>query len=282
VPLLPEVPGVRHHEIFLRTGVRMHVAEAGPADAPAVVLGHGWPQHWWMWRDVLPTLSTRRRVLCPDLRGLGWSGPAPDGNYTKRRMAEDMVALLDVLGIERAGYVGHDWGGWVGWLLALCRPERVETLMAVSILHPWVPYGETARNLWRLAYMLPLGAPIIGPALVRDGRAVRTALGSRIRDDTAAVYVDVVREPARAKASSAYYRQFQLREAPRLHTLARARLEVPVRVLFGRHDAVQRPSQLAGLDRHADDLEVEVVDGGHFLVDERPELVADRAAAWFA
>jgi pimeloyl-ACP methyl ester carboxylesterase len=281
VPPLPELAGVRHHEIPLPTGVRLHVAEAGPADAPALMLVHGWPQHWWMWRDVLPALSERRRVLCPDLRGLGWSGAAPDGNYTKGRLADDLAALLDVLGIERAGYLGHDWGGWVGWLLALRRPERIERLMAVSILHPWVPYGEMLRNLWRLAYMLPLGTPVLGPALVRDGRAVRAALGPRMPDDDAAVYVDALREPARAEASSAYYRQFQLREAPRLHTFARARLAVPVRVLFGRHDPVLRPSQLAGLDRHVDDLEVEVVDGGHFLVDERPELVADRAAAWF-
>ena len=278
----PDLPGVRHAEHDLPTGVRLHVAAAGDPGAPALLAVHGWPQHWWMWRKLIPGLAAHRRVLLPDLRGLGWSGIPADGDYTKGRMAEDLVALLDLLGIERAGYLGHDWGGWVGWLLGVRAPERIERLMAVSIVHPWVPPAEMARNAWRLSYMVPLALPVVGPALVRDGRAVRAALGPRIEDADAAVYVDVLRDPARAEASSAWYRHFQLREVPRLHALAGARLTMPVRVLFGRHDPVQRPGQLAGLERHAPDLEVEVVDGGHFLVDERPDLVADRARAWFA
>jgi len=279
---LPDVPGVRHAHHDLPTGVRLHVAEAGDPGAPAALLVHGWPQHWWMWRAVIPALAGRRRVICPDLRGLGWSGQPDDGDFTKGRMADDLLALLDVLGVERAAYAGHDWGGWVGWLLALRAPERLERLAAVSILHPWIPPAATARNLWRFAYMVPLATPVVGPALVRDGRAVRAGLGSRISDADAAVYVDVVREPARAAASSAYYRHFQLRELPRLEALRGARVELPVRVLFGRHDPVQRPDQLAGLDRHVADLEVDVVDGGHFLVDERPDLVAGRLGAWLA
>jgi len=262
--------------------VRLHVAEAGDPGAPALLAVHGWPQHWWMWRKLIPTLAAHRRVICPDLRGLGWSGIPHDRDYTKARMADDLVALLDRLGVDRAGYLGHDWGGWVGWLLAVRAPERIERLMAVSILHPWVPPAAMLRNVWRLGYMAALGMPAVGAALVRDGRFVRAALGPRIADADAAVYVDVLRDPARAEASSAWYRHFQLREVPRMHALAGARLGMPVRVLFGRHDPVQRPGQLAGLDRHAADLVVEVVDGGHFLVDERPALVADRAAAWFA
>ena len=64
--------------------------------------------------------------------------------------------------------------------------------------------------------------------------------------------------------------------------LAGARLEMPVKVLFGRGDLAQHPSQLAGLEERAPLADVEVVDGGHFLVDERPQLVAERARAWFA
>jgi pimeloyl-ACP methyl ester carboxylesterase len=281
MPPPPELPGVRHAEHDLPTGVRLHVAEAGDPAAPAVLAVHGWPQHWWMWRKLIPVLAAHRRVLCPDLRGLGWSGIPADGDYTKGRMADDLLALLDSLGIERAGYLGHDWGGWVGWLLGIRAPERIERLMAVSVLHPWVAPSQMLRNAWRYSFMVALGMPGVGAAVVRDGRAVRAAFGPRIADADADVYVDVLRDPARAAASSAWYRQFQLREAPHLHTLAGERLTMPVRVLFGRHDPVQRPAQLAGLERHAAELEVEVVDGGHFLVDERSDLVADRARAWF-
>src|SRR5882757_1610915 len=98
---LPDVPGVRHAFHALPTGVTVHVAEAGPADAPAVLALHGWPQHWYVWRSVIPLLADFR-VIAPDLRGLGWSGQPDDGDFRKARMAEDAVALLDALGIRRA------------------------------------------------------------------------------------------------------------------------------------------------------------------------------------
>lgn len=280
---MPAVPGVRHAFHDLPTGVRMHVAEAGVADAPPLLCVHGWPQHWWVWRDVIAALAPTHRVICPDLRGYGWSGQPEDGDFTKDRFADDLLALLDRLGVERAGYLGHDWGGWTGWLVALRAPERIERLMAVSILHPWTPRAAALRHGWRLAYQYPLATPFLGPAIVRDGRAVRAMLGSRMDDATAAVYLDVIREPARAEASSALYRHFQVRELPAIAggRYARARLEMPVRVLFGRHDGAQRPDGLAGLERRTPQLELEVVDGGHFLVDQRPDLVVSRARDWF-
>ena len=76
---LPYVPGVRHRQV--RAGdLEMHVAEAGEGDP--IVLLHGWPQHWYLWRDVIPLLAPHGRVICPDLRGFGWTD-APDS--TTRR-----------------------------------------------------------------------------------------------------------------------------------------------------------------------------------------------------
>ena len=74
------------------------------------MLVHGWPQHWWAWRRLLPALAQERRVLCPDLRGLGWSD-APPGTYAKETWAADLVALLDALDLDSADIAGHDWGG---------------------------------------------------------------------------------------------------------------------------------------------------------------------------
>ncbi len=273
---------MRHADHVLPTGVRLHVAEAGEPDAAPLLAVHGWPQHWWLWRDVIPVLSATHRVICPDLRGFGWSGQPEDGDFTKARLADDTLALLDVLGIEQAGYLGHDWGGWTGWLVAIRAPARISKLMAVSIIHPWTQRGAALRNAWRIAYQYPLAAPRLGPAIAE--RLARVALRRSIDAATAAVYADVLRDPARAEASSRLYRHFQLRELPALAAgaLDGARLEMPVKVLFGRGDPAQHPSQLGGLERHATTLDVEIVDGGHFLVDERPELVADRARAWFA
>ena len=138
---MPEQPGVRHADHRLPTGVRLHVAEAGDPGAPAILAVHGWPQHWWAWRGVIPVLAQTHRVICPDLRGFGWSGQPDDGDFTKDRFADDMLALLDRLEIERAGYLGHDWGGWTGWLLGIRAPERFSRMLLVSIAHPWTPAG---------------------------------------------------------------------------------------------------------------------------------------------
>ena len=91
----PALEGVGHRWHDLSTGVRAHVAHAGPEDGPAVLLLHGFPQHWYCWRRVIPLLDGSR-VLAMDTRGLGWSGPG--GDYRKARIAEDAVALLDALG----------------------------------------------------------------------------------------------------------------------------------------------------------------------------------------
>jgi pimeloyl-ACP methyl ester carboxylesterase len=280
---LPDLPGVRHADHELPTGVRLHVAEAGDPGAPALLAVHGWPQHWWMWRGVIPALAETHRVICPDLRGFGWSGQPADGDFAKERIADDMLALLDALGVKRAGFLGHDWGGWTGWLLAIRAPERFSRLMLVSIGHPWTSRARALLNVWRLLYQWPLAAPVLGPALVRDGRAVRALLRRSMDAEAVSVFADVLREPARAEASSRLYRDFQLRELPAFAAgrYAGARVELPVKLLFPRRDGAQHPAQLAGVERHVPRAEVEVVDGGHLLPDEQPALVAERARAWF-
>ena len=101
-----------------------------------VVLLHGWPQHGGMWDRIAPELARERRVLVPDLRGFGRS-EAPPGSYAKHEFAADVIALLDAEGIERAVIVGHDWGAWTAWLIALEHPERVERFVGVDIKPPW-------------------------------------------------------------------------------------------------------------------------------------------------
>ncbi|HYJ20397.1 MAG TPA: alpha/beta fold hydrolase, partial [Solirubrobacterales bacterium] len=116
MPELPPVDGVSHRTVRAR-GLDFHVAEAGSGDDVVLCL-HGWPQHWYEWRHLMPALADRHRVLALDLRGFGWSEAPPKG-YEKENLASDVLAVLDQLGIERVKLVGHDWGGWVGFLLCL-------------------------------------------------------------------------------------------------------------------------------------------------------------------
>jgi pimeloyl-ACP methyl ester carboxylesterase len=273
----PDLPGVEHRWHDLSTGVRAHVAHAGPEDAPPLVLLHGFPQHWYSWRKVIPLLSADFRILAMDTRGLGWSGPA--GDYRKARIAEDAIALLDELGIERAGLAGHDWGGWAGFLAVLRAPRRWTGYVAAGVAHPWQPPKRTLLALPRLAYQPPLATPLLGPRLVP--RIVplfhRAGWGDRstYEADAVEVFTATYREPERAHAGSRYYRDFLTREA--LGPVGRfngARLELPTRLLFGARDPLGR-SMAEGLERHGDDARTEFLrDCGHFVPEERAVDVA--------
>lgn len=286
-PELPALDGVRHSFHDLPTGVHVHVAETGPEDAPAVLCLHGWPQHFLIWRHLWPELNAQYRVICPDLRGHGWSGWPDDGDFRKARFADDAVALLDALGIPRAHVIGHDWGAWTGIVLGLGHAERVQSLLALSILHPWQPRDVALRNSWRFAYQVPLATPWLGERLVRSEGFIRRVIGSGWADkstwDAAAAlsYEDCLRGPAGARASHLVYQSFLLHEisAPLRGAFSGRRLAMPARLLIGERDPLGA-SMAAGFERHGADATWEVVPGaGHFLPEERPAPVAERAKA---
>jgi pimeloyl-ACP methyl ester carboxylesterase len=280
---LPQVDGVSHRQVRAR-GIDFHVAEAGSGDDVVLCL-HGWPQHWYEWRHLMPALADRHRVLALDLRGFGWSDAPRDG-YEKEDMATDVLAVLDELGLERVKLVGHDWGGWIGFLLCLRAPRRFERFLPLNILPPWINLRATIGHAGRFWYQQLVLAPGLGYRLHRRGEFVRRVLvgGSEVKgvwsEEELAAFADNLAEPARARAAVQMYRVFNWREVlPILRgRYADQRLTVPTRLVFGTEDFVLRPQMLAGYQRHADDMQVELVPGcGHFIVDEMPELVAERA-----
>jgi pimeloyl-ACP methyl ester carboxylesterase len=261
---MPELEGVEHTFHDLPTGVRVHVATAGPATAPPVLALHGWPQHWWVWRDVIRAIGNDYRVIAPDMRGFGWSGWPADGDFRKQRVADDALALLDALAIDQVPLVGHDWGGWAAILAALSAPERVSSLLLMGIAHPWVPRRLAVRNAYRLAYMLPLS--------VAPGGLPRTILKTARRDGVGwtDAELDTYTAALSAKATRRLYRAFLTRELTAHH----GRLAVPARLLLGRREPLGHyiATNFPG--------EVEIVDGaGHFIPEEKPQLVADRIRA---
>lgn len=285
---MPQVDGVSHRWVEAR-GVRFHVAEAGSGE-DAVLLLHGWPQNWYEWRHLMPALAGRHRVLAMDLRGFGWSD-APRHGYPKENLATDVLAVLDALGLERVKLVGHDWGGWIGFLLCLRAPRRFERYLALNIAHPWVELGASLPHAWRFWYQQVIAAPGIGYLAHRSGRFVRFILrswggGPRIWDEaTVAAFADPLAEPARARAGVQMYRTFNWREVWPIVRGAYAgqRLTVPTLLLFGEDDVPVHPDLLTGWEKHADEMKVELVPGcGHFIADERPDLVAARARDLFA
>jgi pimeloyl-ACP methyl ester carboxylesterase len=287
---LPELAGVHHHYIEVR-GVRMHVAEAGTGE-PLLLL-HGWPQHWWEWRHLIGGLSDSFRVICPDQRGFGWSSAPPGSSYLKEDLVDDYVALLDALELERVRLIGHDWGGVIGFLACLRYPERIERYLALNTAHPFVPFDvRSALQFWRLYYQLVIATPWLGARLVGGGeqsfiRFLARSFGAGEQWSAAdtELYLAPLREPARAQASVAMYRSYQLEEVlPMLRgRYSDLRLHTPTLFLHGADDGAIHPAFLRGYASHADDMKLELIPGvGHWIPEQRPELVISRAREFFA
>ncbi|MBB5048603.1 microsomal epoxide hydrolase/non-specific protein-tyrosine kinase [Rhodopseudomonas rhenobacensis] len=119
-------------------GIRMGYYEAGPAsDAPPLVLCHGWPELAFSWRHQIKALSEAGiRVIAPDQRGFGVTDrPEPIEAYDIEHLTDDLVGLLDHLKIDKAIFVGHDWGGFVVWQMLLRHPTRVAGVVGINTPH---------------------------------------------------------------------------------------------------------------------------------------------------
>src|SRR5436190_1165355 len=140
-PAMPHVDGVEHGWADV-DGLRIHYAQAGEGE-PLVLL-HGWPQHWWCWRHVIEPLSKRYRVICPDLRGMGWSEGSKHG-YSWHGMARDVIDLLDEIGVSDFRLIGRDWGLVIGYRAVFNWPDRIRQFVALSGIHLWSLDGAPIR-----------------------------------------------------------------------------------------------------------------------------------------
>ncbi|MFI6449560.1 alpha/beta fold hydrolase [Kitasatospora sp. NPDC050543] len=283
---LPKAAEAEHRWVEVR-GIRLHVSEYG-AGAPVLLL-HGFPQHWFAWDRVAVLSAAGRRLICPDLRGFGWSEQTRRG-YDIDGLAEDMLALLDALGLDRVGLVGHDWGAHVGFRLCLRAPERFSGFLALNMVHPWARQRAILPNLWRQWYTAFVEYPVIGRAVLRHWPAFSRFLLRHQVADPSVWQADELAEfsaaaQAGAHAGQAMFWQYVVREIPALlrGTWRGRRLTVPTLLLGGERDNVIPPSMLAGGESHACELTVRIVPGvGHFLPQESPRVVAEAMNELFA
>ena len=282
-PSMPHVDGVEHREVLVR-GLRLHVALAGPAGGHPVVLQHGWPEHWYEWRFLIgPLADAGYRVIAPDFRGFGWSEYPPDEDFLKETLVDDLIALCAELGHERISIVGHDWGCWVGWLLCLRRPELVDRAVLLSAPPPFPPERielAALARLGRLAYQLPIAAPLPNAVKLRFFRRMGERLGTGAPDgQDLEAFVHTLNQPAQVRASTLLYRQFLLREVGPLvaRRYGGQRLTVPVTYLIGSEDLLFYDGLVDEPAPHADDYQGEVLRGvGHFIPEEVPDLLRER------
>ena len=264
--------------------MRFHVAEAGPDGAPPVFLTHGWPQHWWLWRHVIPQLATA-------IAGLR-VGPARarlERRSARRRLHEDRDGRRPArrhgrAGGRPAGLVGHDWGAFSGMIACVKAPERFTGFVSCSVPHLW------PRDRFNPRRLVP--ARLSGADQHTVSRRAADAQG--LRDAPAE---GRPRERALERRGAARVRrrdaQAEGREGDGRHLPAvparrscRGSSAARMRISGSRSPRACSPAPRTSRSRvdslegaNADDLVVQWVGGaGHFLPDEAPEVVVQARA----
>jgi microsomal epoxide hydrolase/non-specific protein-tyrosine kinase len=162
-------------------GIRMGYYEAGPTtDRPPLVLCHGWPELAFSWRHQIKALSEAGiRVIAPDQRGYGATDrPEPVEAYDLEQLTADLVGLLDHLEIDKAIFVGHDWGGFVVWQMPLLHPERVAGVVGVNTPHlpraPADPIELFRKRFGDIMYIVQFQDPAREPDRIFASRVEQT------------------------------------------------------------------------------------------------------------
>jgi pimeloyl-ACP methyl ester carboxylesterase len=166
------------HRFIETNGIRLHLAEQGTG--PLVVFLHGFPECWYSWRHQLAALAgAGYRAVAPDQRGFGETDrPGTVEDYTILHTLGDLIGVLDALGEERAVVVGHDFGSRPAWTGGLVRPDRIRSVVGLSV--PFVPRGPVApiaglrATMGERFYQVYFQQP--GPAEVEFERDVRTTI----------------------------------------------------------------------------------------------------------
>jgi pimeloyl-ACP methyl ester carboxylesterase len=263
---------------FVRPGLRFEVADAGPPDAPAVVLLHGWPQQPSSFEAIASRLNAAGlRTLTPSQRGYTPAArPTRRRDYRTGATAGDVVALLDTAGLAKAHLVGHDWGGIQAWGAAGWHSDRVATLTVLSTPHPaaFVKSLWTSRQGLASWYVGLFQLPALPETLVRRTLA-KTLLESDLPGEFVDRYVEAMAEPGALTGALNWYRgiPFSMRQPL-------GPIKVPTSYIWGRRDfALARAAVNLTADYVDGPYEVVELEAGHWLPETVPDLVADAILA---
>jgi epoxide hydrolase 4 len=294
--MIPADLGVTHAYATVN-GINMHFVEKGAG--PLVVLLHGFPEMWWSWRHQIGALvQAGYRVVAPDLRG--YADTDAKGPYDIDTLRDDVVALLDHLGAEKAILVAHDWGGYVAWHLASTRPLRVGTLVVMNMPHPALFY-RAIRSRWsqlrRSWYVFFFQLPVAPALLLKMGRGTGvtrllrwTAIDKTHFDpEELAPIAAAILKPGRAAGMLGWYRAaFRSglrggRKGP-AHLRAYQKISVPTLLVWGMEDkALGYHDLVDGTEQFVANLEIQTVANcGHFVQSERPDEVNQHLLAFLA
>lgn len=273
-----------HHRYATVQGQRLFYREAGPADAPVVVLLHGFPTSSFMFRDLIPHLAPRYRVIAPDLLGFGLSdAPSADEfDYTFDNLHRLTAGLLGALGVDRYAVYVHDYGAPIGWRLALADPRAITAIITQN------GNGYEAgfvKSFWKTVWdyqdaQTPETEGAIRAALSLE--VTRWQYVTGVPDETLvspdAWHHDfaLLSRPGNDAIQLALFRDYagNTRLYPALHEYLRKH-RPPVLAVWGKGDEIFGPEGAEAFAADVPDAEIHLLDGGHFLLESAHDQVAE-------
>lgn len=258
------------HQYLNVDGHRIAYLECG--EGPPVILLHGIPTSSLLWRNIIPELANGRRVVAPDMLNFGKSDKPRDADVSIQAQSRVLMGLMDALGIRRADIVAHDIAGGVAQILAVNHPERINRLVLADAV---------CFDSWPIPEFKPLQAPEAEEEMSAHEleQMLRDFLPKGMHDDTAATpeLADMIVEPWQGESGKrAFFRN--LRRLNPEYTLAIAdelqHLPHTTLILWGRHDAFQKPEYAEKLKETIPNADIAWVDSAHWITEERPEQVA--------
>ncbi len=247
-------------------GVRLHFVEQG--DGEPVLLVHGIAGSTFSYRFIIPALAENHRVIALDLKGFGYSGRPPRGDYSLTAQADLVLGLMDKLGIARASLVGHSMGGGVAMRLALGSPKRVSSLVLVDSVG-----GSTEERRTRFgAFVRPL-LPFVAAFTLGRYKAFERGLRSAVHDPRF-VTTEVVEGDQRPFRVKGHLRALEalITSRTRDASLAVESISQPTLILWGEHDRWLPLTQGEDFARRIPDARLDVVpDAGHLPLEEQPD-----------
>lgn len=258
--------------------VELQVAFLGPHDGVPVVLLHGFPENRDQWSLVAPGLANHgMRVIAPDLRGYSSTArPERVEDYAIEHLVGDVVGLLDALDLTDAHLVAHDWGGTIGWFMAVQRPDRVRSFTVVSTAHPRAVLDalasdeEQREQMAYISFFRQVGTA--EEALRENGWARLRAMCEDMPMHLFDRRMARLDEPGALTAALNYYRAYDAKAGASLGAC-----RVPTTyvwgardVAFGRTAATMTRDHVEGHYRF-----VELENTGHWISDVAPAVLID-------
>ena len=272
---------------FRRDGLVFDVRDEGPADGPVVVLLHGFPQRNSSWDAIIERLTAQGyRCLAPNQRGYSpGARPRRRRDYRIPELVADVGALIDASGAQRVHVVGHDWGAAVAWSVAAAMPERLATVVPVSVPHPGAFLKALATSRQGLAswYMYFFQLPYVPELLLTRRRgALATGALRRMGQTQAAAERDVAAmlEPGALTAGINWYRGMPLMD-PRA---TGGKITVPTMFVWSDEDPALLAKGAYDTARYVSgEYRFEIMPGAsHWIPEERPDELAGLLLEWFA